>query len=63
MDQTERSILSKPAVAYCLRSAGFREYDNGIFSKHRGVFIDLDFQELRGVDRFYHFRSSQTTQL
>jgi hypothetical protein len=44
-------MLGSPAVANCIRSAGFLAYDNGIFSKHRGLFIDLDFQELmRSVD-------------
>ena len=41
-------MLGSPAVANCIRSAGFLAYDNGIFSKHRGLFIDLDFQELMG---------------
>ena len=49
---SERKIdymLGTPAVAQCVRRAGFLAYDNGIFSKHRGLFIDLDFTELMGV--------------
>jgi hypothetical protein len=48
---TDRRIdfmLGSPNVANCIRSAGFLEYDNGIFSKHRGLFIDVDFNELMG---------------
>jgi hypothetical protein len=46
---SERKIdymLGTPAVAQCVRHAGFLAYDNGIFSKHRGLFIDVDFTEL-----------------
>ncbi|KAI2493431.1 hypothetical protein MHU86_21130 [Fragilaria crotonensis] len=32
-----------------LLSQGFLAYDNGIFSKHRGLFIDIDFTELMGA--------------
>jgi hypothetical protein len=28
--------------------AGFLVYDNGIFSKHRGLFVDLDSHQLMG---------------
>ena len=31
-----------------IRNAGFLDYDNGVFSKHRGLFIDLDFTTLLG---------------
>jgi hypothetical protein len=42
-------MLGTPAVAQCVRRAGFLAYDNGIFSKHRGLFIDLDFTALMGA--------------
>ncbi|KAI2503673.1 hypothetical protein MHU86_10797 [Fragilaria crotonensis] len=42
-------MLGTPAVAQCVRGAGFLAYDNGIFSKHRGLFIDIDFTDLMGV--------------
>jgi hypothetical protein len=42
-------MLGTPAVAQCVRRAGYLAYDNGIFSKHRGLFIDLDFTELMGA--------------
>ena len=41
-------MLGSAAVRDCVRKAGYLEYDNGIFSKHRGLFIDLDFKELMG---------------
>ena len=31
-----------------VRRAGFLAYDDGVFSKHRGMFLDLDFQMLLG---------------
>ena len=39
---------SASGVRDCVRQAGFLEYDNGVFSKHRGMFVDLDFDALMG---------------
>jgi hypothetical protein len=41
-------MLGTTAVAQCVRRAGFLAYDNGIFLKHRGLFIDIDFNDLMG---------------
>ena len=41
-------MLGSADVRDCVRKAGYLEYDNGVFSKHRGLFIDLDFKELMG---------------
>ena len=32
-----------------VRRAGYLVYDNGVFSKHRGLFVDIDFQALLGA--------------
>ena len=39
-------MLGSPAVAAAVNRAGYNSYDNGVFSKHRGLFIDLDFTTL-----------------
>ena len=41
-------MLGSQALHDSVRHAGFLAYDDGIFSKHRGLFIDLDFQQLLG---------------
>ena len=41
-------MLGSPDVAAAVCRAGYAAYDSGIFSKHRGLFIDLDFQLLMG---------------
>ena len=41
-------MLGSAAVALAICNAGYNAYDNGIFSKHRGLFIDLDFTTLLG---------------
>ena len=41
-------ILGTSAVSQSVRRAGFLAYDSGIFSKHRGIFVDLDFDSLMG---------------
>ena len=48
LDRKIDYMLGTPAVAQCVRCAGFLAYNNGIFSKHRGLFIDIDFNELMG---------------
>ena len=42
-------MLGSASVRDCVRQAGFLEYDNGVFSKHRGTFVDLDFEALMGT--------------
>ena len=42
-------MFGSAAVRECVRKAGYLEYDNGVFSKHRGMFIDLDFESLMGT--------------
>ena len=42
-------MFGSPAVASATRRAGYNAYDNGIFSKHRGIYIDLDFTQLLGA--------------
>ncbi|KAI2495356.1 hypothetical protein MHU86_19158 [Fragilaria crotonensis] len=49
LDRKIDYMLGTPALAQCVRRAGFLAYDNGIFSKHRGLFIDIDFTELMGA--------------
>ena len=49
---TDRRIdymFGSQAVAEAVCRAGYNAYDSGIFSKHRGLFIDLDFQLLMGT--------------
>ena len=41
-------IGSPNNIADSVRHAGYLAYDNGIFSKHRGPFVDLDFHKLMG---------------
>ena len=41
-------MLGSPNVSDSVRSAGYLAYDDGIFSKHRGICIDLDFHNLMG---------------
>ena len=41
-------MLGSAAVASAICNAGYNAYDNGIFSKHRGLLIDLDFTTLLG---------------
>ena len=48
---TDRRIdymLGSAAVASSIIRSGYNAYDNGVFSKHRGLFIDLDFTTLMG---------------
>lgn len=42
-------MLGSSAVASAVCRAGYNAYDNGVFSKHRGLFIDLDFTQLMGA--------------
>ncbi len=42
-------MLGSLGVVQSVRRAGFLAYDNGIFSKHRGLFLDFDFQSLMGT--------------
>jgi hypothetical protein len=41
-------MLGSASVLESIRHAGYLEYDDGVFSKHRGLFVDLDFQSLMG---------------
>lgn len=41
-------MFGSAMVLESLRHAGYLAYDNGIFSKHRGLFVDLDFSTLMG---------------
>ena len=41
-------MLGSHALLESVRRAGYLSYDDGIFSKHRGLFLDLDFQSLLG---------------
>ena len=41
-------MFGSAMVLESLRHAGYLAYDNGIFSKHRGLFVDLYFQTLMG---------------
>ena len=41
-------MLGSDSVLEAVHSAGYLAYNNGIFSKHRGLFIDLDFHQLMG---------------
>jgi hypothetical protein len=41
-------MLGSEAVKDAVRRAGYLSYDNGVFSKHRGLFIDIDFEALLG---------------
>jgi hypothetical protein len=46
---TERKIdfmLGSPNISDSVRRAGYLVYDDGIFSKHRGMYVDLDFNAL-----------------
>ena len=49
LDRKIDYMLGTPAVAQCIRGAGFLAYDDGIYSKHRGLFIDMDFKALMGT--------------
>jgi hypothetical protein len=42
-------MLGSPDVAAAVNRAGYNSYNNGVFSKHRGLFIDLDFTNLLGA--------------
>ena len=42
-------MLGTAAVASAVCRAGYNAYDNGVFSKHRGLFIDMDFTLLMGA--------------
>ena len=42
-------MLGTAAVADAVCRAGYNAYDNGVFSKHRGLFVDLDFTQLMGA--------------
>ena len=51
-------MLGSASVLESLRHAGYLEYDDGVFSKHRGLFVDLDFQSLMGsVDKIQPARA------
>ncbi len=41
-------MLGSPNISDSVRRAGYLAYDDGIFSKHRGLFVDLDFHQLMG---------------
>ena len=41
-------MLGSATLSSHIRRFGFLAYDNGIFSKHRGLFVDLDFVALMG---------------
>ncbi len=41
-------MLGSPNIADSVRRAGYLSYDDGIFSKHRGLYVDLDFHVLMG---------------
>ena len=41
-------MLGTAAVASSVSRAGYNAYDNGVTSKHRGLFIDVDFTQLMG---------------
>jgi hypothetical protein len=41
-------MFGSAVVLESLRHAGYLAYDNGIFSKHRGLFVNLDFSTLMG---------------
>ncbi len=48
---TDRRIdymFGSVAVSDAVSCAGYNSYDNGPFSKHRGIFVDLDFTQLMG---------------
>jgi hypothetical protein len=60
-DQRIDYMLGTSAVAALVCRAGYNAYDNGVFSKHRGLFIDLDFVQLMGsVD---HISNAKTREL
>ena len=41
-------MLGSQGVLESVRRAGYLAYDNGVLSKHRGLFVDFDFQALLG---------------
>ncbi len=41
-------MMGSPNIADSVRHAGYLAYDDGIFSKHRGLFVDLDFHNIMG---------------
>ena len=41
-------MLGSPNILDAIRRAGYLAYDDGIFSKHRGIYVDLDFHTLLG---------------
>ena len=41
-------MFGTTAVTAAVCRAGYNSYNDGIFSKHRGLFIDLDFTQLMG---------------
>ena len=42
-------MLGSEGVKDVVRRAGYLAYDSGVFSKHRGLFVDIDFQALLGA--------------
>jgi hypothetical protein len=47
-DRTIDVMLGSPNILDSVRRAGYLAYDDGIFSKHRGLFVDIDFLQLMG---------------
>ena len=47
-DRTIDFMLGSPNISDSVRRAGYLAYDDGIFSKHRGLFVDLNFHQLMG---------------
>jgi hypothetical protein len=41
-------MFGSAGVASAICRAGYNAYDHGVFSKHRGLFVDLDFTQLMG---------------
>jgi hypothetical protein len=41
-------MLGSPNISASVCRAGYLAYDDGIFSKHRGLYVDLDFHGLMG---------------
>jgi hypothetical protein len=42
-------MLGSTLLSNAIRRSGYLAYDNGLFSKHRGLFVDLDFASLMGA--------------
>ena len=47
-DRTIDFMLGSPNISDSVCRAGYLAYDDGIFSKHRGLFVDVDFHQLMG---------------